>query len=51
MREVGKLGEVNLVCYYGLFRSSRPEVFFKKVFLGISQNSQEDTSSEGLQLY
>ena len=25
------------------FKSSRPEVFFKKVFLEISQNSQEST--------
>ena len=28
---------------YFFFRSSRPEVFFKKVLLKISQNSQENT--------
>ena len=45
----------------GIIRSSRPEVFCKKVFLEISQNSQENTRARvsflinlqdsGLQLY
>ena len=30
------------------YRSSRPEVFFKKVLLEISQNSQENTCALGL---
>ena len=36
------------------FKSSQPEVFCKKVFIKISQNSQENTCArvpEGLQLY
>ena len=35
---------------YSLFRSSRPDVFCKKLFLEISQTSQEKTRP-GLQLY
>ena len=31
-----------------IFRSSRPEVFCKKMFLEISQNSQKNTVSETL---
>ena len=34
---------LNVLCTFN--RSSRPEVFYKKVFLKISQNSQESTSA------
>ena len=37
---------VFLLIYCEIFRSSRPEVFCKKVFLNISQNSQENTRAK-----
>ena len=35
----------SMSCKIGLVKSSRPKVFCKKVFLEISQNSQENTGT------